>query len=84
MPHSSCAVAEGNPRRITPHTTFSELRLGSETIVYLKPKAGEDLIVKSMMDSDYSAHINDMKLLSFNEDDIYIFDEETTQLVLKF
>jgi multiple sugar transport system ATP-binding protein len=58
--------------------------LGSETIVYLKPKAGEDLIVKSMMDSDYSAHINDTKLLSFHEDDIYIFDEETTQLVLKF
>jgi multiple sugar transport system ATP-binding protein len=58
--------------------------LGSETIVYLKPKVGEDLIVKSMMESDFSANINDTKMLSFNEDDIYVFDEETTQLVLKF
>lgn len=58
--------------------------LGSETIVYLKPEGGENIIVKSIMDSDYKANIGDTKLLCFDESDLYLFDEKSTNLVLKF
>ncbi len=58
--------------------------LGSETIVYLRPHGSGDNIIKSMMHSDYVVSINDTKILTFSEEDLYLFDEKSTDLVLKF
>jgi multiple sugar transport system ATP-binding protein len=58
--------------------------LGSETIVYLKPLGGESTMIKSIMDSDYKAEIGEEKQLVFSEQDLYLFDELTEDLVLKF
>jgi multiple sugar transport system ATP-binding protein len=58
--------------------------LGSETVVYLKTEHGGDNILKSMMDSDYRPSLNSEKNVCFDEEDLYLFDEETTDLVLKF
>ena len=66
-----------------PATVVNFEPLGSETIVYLKTKEGGDNILKSMMDSDYRPEINSVKSITFNEEDLYLFDEETTDLVLK-
>jgi multiple sugar transport system ATP-binding protein len=64
-------------------TVLSYEPLGSETIVYLKPK-GSNNILKSMMGSDYRTSLNSQKYLHFDESDLYLFDEETKNLVLKF
>jgi ABC-type sugar transport system ATPase subunit len=58
--------------------------LGSETIVYLKTPGSGDTILKSIMDSDYRTGLNSTKTLRFEESDLYLFDEDTTELVLKF
>ncbi len=58
--------------------------LGSKTIVYLHPGANTNLIIKSTMDSDYKPLIGDFKNIVFNEKDLYIFDKESTGLVMRF
>ena len=58
--------------------------LGSKTVVYLHPEGGSDLIVKSSMSSDYKSKLGDIKYLEYNEKDFYLFDEVTTDLVLRF
>jgi len=58
--------------------------LGSETVVYLKPEGAVETIIKSIMESDYRADVNDIKLLQFSEEDLYLFDEKSTELLLKF
>jgi len=58
--------------------------LGSETVVYLKSEGAVVTIIKSIMESDYHANLNDIKLLQFSEEDLYLFDEKSTELVLKF
>jgi multiple sugar transport system ATP-binding protein len=58
--------------------------LGSETIVYLRPHGDGSNIIKSMMDSDYVANIHETKALRFNEEDLYLFDEKSTDLILRF
>jgi len=58
--------------------------LGSKTIVYLHPDANPGLIIKSSMESDYKPKIGEIKSLSFGEKDLYVFDRESTELVLRF
>ncbi len=58
--------------------------LGSKTVVYLHPDANPDTIIKSAMDSDYEAGIGEVKWLKFEEKNLYLFDEVTTDLVLRF
>jgi multiple sugar transport system ATP-binding protein len=58
--------------------------LGSETIVYLKPQGGADNIIKSMMHSDYVVNVNEVKALAFKEEDLYIFDQDSGDLVITF
>jgi multiple sugar transport system ATP-binding protein len=58
--------------------------LGTETIVYLRPHGGGDNIIKSMMHSDYTAEVNETKTLRFREEDLYLFDETSSDLVLRF
>ena len=58
--------------------------LGAKTVVYLHPDSNPDVIVKSSMDSDYKAEIGAIKWLKFQEKDLYLFDEVTTDLVLRF
>jgi multiple sugar transport system ATP-binding protein len=68
---------------LTAHVVGME-PLGSETIVYLKPSGGESVMLKSIMDSDYRPEIGEEKALKFDEGDLYLFDEKTEELVLKF
>jgi multiple sugar transport system ATP-binding protein len=58
--------------------------LGSKTIVYLHPDANPSLIVKSSMDSDYKPRIGEIKCLNFNENALYFFDKESTDLIMRF
>lgn len=58
--------------------------LGSKTVVYLHPEGNSDLIIKSSMSSDYKSSIGDIKYLQYKEKDFYLFDEVTTDLVLRF
>ncbi len=58
--------------------------LGSETVVYLRPQGEGSNIIKSMMHSDYMAPVNDTRTLRFDEEDLYLFDEKSTNLILKF
>ena len=58
--------------------------LGSETVVYLKAKGSEFLMIKSIMDSDYRAEIGEDKQLEFSEQALYLFDRKTEELVVKF
>lgn len=58
--------------------------LGSKTVVYLHPEGDSDLIIKSSMSSDYKSRIGDVKYLQYRERDFYLFDEVTTDLVLRF
>lgn len=58
--------------------------LGSKTVVYLHPEGQSDLIIKSSMSSDYKSKIGDVKYLSYSEKDFYLFDEVSTELVLRF
>lgn len=58
--------------------------LGTKTIVYMHPDKDPTKIVKSSMGSDYKPRIGDVKNLIFDEDDLYLFDRETTELVLRF
>lgn len=65
-------------------TVVSYEPLGSETIVYLKTPGGGENILKSIMDSDYRTELNTRKGLKFEESNLYLFDDETTELVMKF
>jgi multiple sugar transport system ATP-binding protein len=58
--------------------------LGSKTVVYLHPEGGSDLIIKSSMSSDYKSKLGEEKYLQYKEKDFYLFDEVTTDLVLRF
>lgn len=58
--------------------------LGTKTIVYMHPDKDPAKIVKSTMESDYKPKIGDVKHLIFDEDDLYLFDRETTELVFRF
>jgi len=58
--------------------------LGTKTIVYLHPDKDPARIVKASMDSDYKPNIGEIKHLIFREEDLYLFDCETTDLVLRF
>ncbi len=58
--------------------------LGTKTIVYMHPDKDPTKIVKSSMESDYKPRIGDVKHLIFDEDDLYLFDKETTELLLRF
>jgi multiple sugar transport system ATP-binding protein len=58
--------------------------LGSKTIIYLHPEENPATIIKSTMSSDYKPTIGDMKKLAFAEKDLYLFDRESTVLVLRF
>ncbi len=58
--------------------------LGSKTIVYMHPDANPGVILKSTMDSDYKPKIGEVKSLSFEEKNLYLFDRESTDLVFRF
>ncbi len=58
--------------------------LGTKTIVYMHPDGDPGRIIKSSMDSDYKPKIGEVKHLIFEEDDLYLFDRESTDLVLRF
>ncbi len=58
--------------------------LGSKTIVYLVPDANVNVILKASMESDCKPKIGEVKALLFEEKDLYLFDETSTDLVLKF
>jgi len=58
--------------------------LGSKTIVYLHPDANTSIIVKASMDSNYKPEIGEVKNLMFQETDLYLFDRESTELVMRF
>jgi multiple sugar transport system ATP-binding protein len=58
--------------------------LGSETIVYLRPQGDGSNIIKAVMHSDYLADVGDTKALRFDQEDLYLFHKESTDLVLKF
>jgi ABC-type sugar transport system ATPase subunit len=58
--------------------------LGSETIVYLKPQGERDNLIKSMMRGDYVASVNETKVLRFEQEDLLLFDEKSSQLVFRF
>ena len=58
--------------------------LGSETVVYLETEGAREKIINSLMDSDFKTDLNVSKGLKFEEEDLYLFDEKTEQLVLKF
>jgi ABC-type sugar transport system ATPase subunit len=57
--------------------------LGSETVAYLKPPGGT-AIIKSLMDSDFRAAAGDVVSLRFDRSDLYLFDERSTDLIVKF
>ena len=57
--------------------------LGSETVVYLEAEGTEN-IIKSIMDSDYKTELNVPSTIGFNEENLYLFDAVTEELVLKF
>jgi multiple sugar transport system ATP-binding protein len=57
--------------------------LGSETVVYLEA-AGSENIIKSIMDSDYRTGLNETHVIGFREENLYLFDAKTEELVLKF
>ena len=57
--------------------------LGSKKIVYLHPDANVANIIKSSMSSDYKASIGGMKHLIFKEENLYIFDKESRNLVIR-
>ncbi len=57
--------------------------LGSKTIVYLHPDANPNTIIKSSMESDYKPKLGEMKWLIYEEKNLYIFDEVTTDLVVR-
>jgi multiple sugar transport system ATP-binding protein len=81
--HVKLGSPKGENGALTAHVVGME-PLGSETIVYLKPSGGESIMVKSIMDSDYRAEVGEQKVLQFEERDLYLFDEKTEGLVLKF
>jgi multiple sugar transport system ATP-binding protein len=58
--------------------------LGSKTIVYMHPDGDTSKIVKSSMKSDFKPKIGEVKNLILEEKDLYLFDKESTQLVLRF
>jgi ABC-type sugar transport system ATPase subunit len=58
--------------------------LGSKTIVYLHPDGNLGQIIKSSMDSDFKPAIGDVLHIVFGEKDLYIFDRESTDLLLRF
>jgi ABC-type sugar transport system ATPase subunit len=58
--------------------------LGSKTIVYLHPDANPGLILKSAMPSGYKPKIGEVKRLQFSERSLYLFDRESTELVMRF
>jgi multiple sugar transport system ATP-binding protein len=58
--------------------------LGSKTIVYLHPDADESVILKASMENDFRPKIGELKHLIFQEKNLYLFDEVSTDLVLKF
>jgi multiple sugar transport system ATP-binding protein len=58
--------------------------LGSKTVVYCHPDANEGKIVKSIMASGYKPKIGELKWLEIKEKDLYLFDRESTDLVLRF
>jgi multiple sugar transport system ATP-binding protein len=58
--------------------------LGSKTIVYLHPDADTSVILKSAMPSGYRPKIGDVKHLQFSERSIYLFDKQSTELVVRF
>jgi multiple sugar transport system ATP-binding protein len=58
--------------------------LGSKTIVYLHPDANENVILKASMANDFRPKIGELKHLIFQEKNLYLFDEVSTDLVLKF
>jgi multiple sugar transport system ATP-binding protein len=76
-------VVDGVKNSSLTATVVSYEPLGSETIVYLKPPGGSENILKSIMDSDYRTALNTRKGLKFEESSLYLFDDETTELVLK-
>jgi len=58
--------------------------LGSKTIVYMHPDGNLKTIVKSSMESDYKPEIGSVMNLIFQEKDLYLFDEKSTELVMRF
>lgn len=58
--------------------------LGSKTVIYLHPNANPNLIIKSSMESGIKPKIGEMKSLIFQEKNLYLFDEVSKDLVLKF
>ena len=58
--------------------------LGSKTIIYMHPDGNPNAILKSSMDSDFKPKIGEMMSLLINEKDIYLFDKNSTNLVMRF
>jgi ABC-type sugar transport system ATPase subunit len=58
--------------------------LGSKTIIYLHPDGNPKAILKSSMESDYKPEIGSVMNLIFHEKDLYLFDKESTELVMRF
>jgi multiple sugar transport system ATP-binding protein len=58
--------------------------LGSKTVVYLKPDSDNGNVLKAVMGSDYRPLIDEIKTVVFKEEDLYLFDKVSTELVLRF
>ena len=58
--------------------------LGSKTVVYMHPDGNSDVIIKSVMGSGYKPKPGEIRELVFEEKDVYLFDRETEELVLRF
>jgi multiple sugar transport system ATP-binding protein len=65
-------------------TVLSSEPLGSKTIVYLRPEPDNGKVIKAVMDSDYRPRAGQIKTLVFKEKDLYLFDRNSTDLVLRF
>ena len=50
----------------------------------MHPEGNSDVIIKSVMGSGYKPKLGEIKALDFEERDIYLFDKETEELVLRF
>jgi ABC-type sugar transport system ATPase subunit len=57
--------------------------LGSKVIVYMKNGEDNDNLVKSSITDGYIPKVIEKVSLSFKEKDLYLFDESTTELILR-
>ena len=58
--------------------------LGARTVLYMHPSGHSDNIFKSTMPSDFVTRNGITVSLAFKEQDLYVFDKESTQLLWRY